>query len=90
MTERHIMCHKLGRTLPALKQAPYPGALGERIYNEISAEAWESWLSQQTMLINEYRLSLINPEARKFLQTEMMRFLFEGVDTKPPGFTEND
>ena len=55
MTERHIMCHKLGKTLPGLKQAPYPGALGERIYNEISAEAWESWLSQQTMLINEYR-----------------------------------
>lgn len=74
---RRILCKKLGREADALNYIPYPGELGKRIYEKISKQAWEAWLSHQTILINEYRLSLIDPEARHFLEQEMEKFLFE-------------
>lgn len=73
---RIIYCQKLKNNLEALDNPPYPGELGERIYNNISQQAWQEWLGRQTMLINEYRLSLIEPKAREFLQEEMLSFLF--------------
>lgn len=73
---RKIYCQKLQDNLEGLEKPPYPGELGEKIYNNISKQAWEQWLGQQTMLINEYRLSLIEPKAREFLQEEMLSFLF--------------
>ena len=88
MTDRLVQCMKLKKELPGMDTPPYPGEIGERIFQHISAQAWDDWLGHQTMLINEYRLSLINPEAREFLKTEMERFLFTGEATKPPGFTE--
>ena len=66
--------------------APYPGELGQRIYDNVSKEAWQRWLGHQTMLINEYRLTPIEPEARKFLVAEMEKFLFEGGAEKPAGY----
>ena len=89
MNERLINCKKLQESLPGLDSAPYPGELGEKIYNEISQKAWDQWLSHQTMLINEYRLSLIDPEAKKFLKEEMQRFLFENKSAPPPGFNDD-
>jgi Fe-S cluster biosynthesis and repair protein YggX len=82
-----VMCRKLGREAEALERAPYPGDLGQRILNEVSREGWELWVSHQTMLINEDRLSMADASARKFLVTEMENFFFgEGSDT-PEGFT---
>jgi len=86
MTDRTVVCQKLKKELPALEKAPYPGALGQAILEQISAEAWQMWLGHQTMLINEYRLSLIDPKAREFLQTEMQRYLFTNEESKPPGY----
>lgn len=83
-----IHCQKLGIAAESLDEPPYPGELGQRIFDNISAKAWNEWLKHQTMLINEYRLSLINPEARKFLATEMEKFLFGGGSEKPPSFKE--
>jgi Fe-S cluster biosynthesis and repair protein YggX len=81
-----IYCHKLGQEAEGLDEAPYPGDIGKRIYETISKQAWQQWLSHQTMLINEYRLSMLDPQARKFLENEMLKFLFgEGSET-PPGF----
>ena len=74
MTE--VYCMKLQKNAEALKQAPFPGPLGEKILNHVSQEAWNMWLAHQTMLINEYRLSLIDPKARSFIQDEMRKFLF--------------
>ena len=74
---RQIFCQKLKRECEGLEAAPFPGPLGEKIFNEISKQAWDSWLGQQTMLINEYRLSLIDPKARQFLRDEMNKFLFD-------------
>jgi Fe-S cluster biosynthesis and repair protein YggX len=70
----------------ALTFQPYPGELGKRIYENISQEGWQRWLTHQTMLINEHRLSPINPEHRKYLESEMEKFFFgEGSDA-PEGY----
>jgi len=61
----------------------YPGELGQRIFNHISKEAWQQWLQHQTMLINEYRLTPIEPKARKFLEEEMEKFFFGDGSEKP-------
>lgn len=71
-----IHCQKLQKESEGLSKPPYPGDLGQRIYEHISKEAWNLWLAHQTMLINEYRLSLIDPKAREFLLKEMEQFLF--------------
>ena len=78
---RTIHCAKLGRDAEGLDFAPYPGELGARIYNEICREAWAQWLAHQTMLINENRLSPMDPKARKYLREQMLAFLFgSGAD----------
>ena len=69
-------CVLLKKEAPGLDRAPYPGALGQRIFESVSKEAWQRWVGHQTMLLNEYRLSPIDPKARKFLEEEMEKFLF--------------
>lgn len=66
----------LAREAEGLDRAPWPGELGQRIYDNVSKEGWQRWLARQTMLINENRLVAIEPEARKFLAAEMKKFLF--------------
>lgn len=83
---RMIYCAKLKQQAEGLDFAPYPGALGEKIYASISKTAWQQWLGHQTMLINEYRLSLIDPKAREFLAIEMDKFLFGDGSDKPSGY----
>lgn len=83
---RTIHCQLLDKELPALPFQPYPGELGERIFNSISAEGWQRWLAHQTILINEHRLSPINPEHKKFLVTEMEKYFFEGGSDIPEGY----
>lgn len=72
-----IFCQKLQQNLDSLESPPYPGPLGDKIYQHISKQAWDMWLARQTMLINEYRLNLSESESRKFLRDEMEKFLFE-------------
>lgn len=83
---RMINCAKLGIEAEGLDRPTYPGELGQRIFTSISKLAWGQWLQHQTMLINEYRLSLIEPKAREMLVTEMERFLFGDGGEKPAGF----
>ncbi|MBI4005882.1 MAG: oxidative damage protection protein [Gammaproteobacteria bacterium] len=80
---RTIHCIKLDRDAEGLRVPPYPGELGRRIYENISQEAWRMWLAHQTMLINEYRLSPIEPKARKFLEEEMEKFFFGEGSERP-------
>jgi Fe-S cluster biosynthesis and repair protein YggX len=80
---RTVYCVVLKREAEGLSHLPYPGELGQRIYNNVSKEAWAQWLKHQTMLINEYRLSPIEPKARKFLVAEMEKFFFGGGSEKP-------
>lgn len=87
MTARMIDCKKLSKRAEGLDRQPYPGQLGQKIYENISKEAWQLWLNHQTMLINEYRLSMLDPKSRAFLATEMEKFLFGEGSEKPAGFT---
>jgi Fe-S cluster biosynthesis and repair protein YggX len=83
---RTVQCVVLKRTADGLDRPPYPGELGRRIYENVSREAWGRWLQHQTMLINEYRLTPIEPKARKFLETEMEKFFFGAGSQTPEGY----
>lgn len=73
---RTVQCVLLKKEAPGLDRTPYPGVLGQRIFESVSKEAWQRWVGHQTMLLNEYRLSPIDPKARKFLEEEMEKFFF--------------
>lgn len=85
-----IFCQKLQQQAEGLDYPPYPGELGQKIYNNISKQAWQQWLNHQTMLINEYRLNMLDSKARDFLRTEMEKFLFGGGSEKPSGYQPPD
>lgn len=87
---RTIFCSYLKREADGLDRIPYPGEIGKRIFENISKEAWQQWLRHQTMLMNEYRLSPIDPKARQFLVEQMEKFLFSGGSEKPEGFVNPD
>lgn len=87
---RHVYCLKLQQNSIGLDTTPFPGPVGEKIFNHISKAAWKMWLDHQTMLINEYRLSLIDPKARTFLKEEMEKFFFGTGSDKPQGFVPKD
>jgi len=78
----------LGRESEGLDRVPYPGELGQRIYENVSKEAWQKWLGHQTMLINEYRLVPFEAKARKFLVGEMEKFFFGAGSKAPEGFVD--
>ena len=84
---RMVQCAKLGKELEGLDRPTYPGELGKKIYLNISKEAWQQWIGHQTILINEYRLTPIEPKARKFLEEEMEKFLFGEGGTVPKEFS---
>ncbi|HEY8085947.1 MAG TPA: oxidative damage protection protein [Methylophilaceae bacterium] len=83
---RMIHCIKLGREAEGMDFAPYPGELGKRIYDSVSKEAWEGWKKQQTMLINENRLSLADPSARKYLMEQTEAHFFGSGAEKASGY----
>ncbi|AUH72417.1 protein that protects iron-sulfur proteins against oxidative damage [Legionella sainthelensi] len=84
---RIVHCCKLKQDAEGMLKPPFPGSLGERIYNEVSKQAWNMWLSHQTMLINEYRLNLMEAKARDFLKEEMQKYFFGEGSEKPAGYT---
>lgn len=75
---RTVHCIKLDVDAEGLERAPYPGALGQRIFEQVSKQAWQGWLDHQKRLINEYRLTLADADARKFLAAEMEKYFFGG------------
>ncbi len=82
-----VNCVILGEAAEALAKAPYPGELGQRILKNVSKEGWKKWMGQQTILINEHRINVVDPKGRQFLEEQMERFFFgDGGDT-PEGFT---
>ncbi|MEO5812317.1 MAG: oxidative damage protection protein [Rhodanobacter sp.] len=85
---RTVHCALLKTDAEGLDFAPWPGALGQRIYAEISKQAWQRWLTHQTMLINEYRLNPLDAKDRAYLSEQMEKFLFLGEVTNPPGYMQ--
>ena len=87
---RIVFCEKLQREAEGLGFVPWPGPLGRRVYDHVSREAWQQWLAHQTMLINENRLSPMDPKHRAFLEQEMEKFLFGGGAEAPAGYRPPD
>lgn len=84
---RTVQCVKLKREAPGMDEPPYPGELGLRIYESISTEAWNAWLQQLTMIINENSLNTADPRSIEFIEQHMLGFLFdEGKFAGPKGF----
>lgn len=83
---RMITCVKLGKQAEGLAMMPYPGELGKRIFENVSKEAWQMWLKHQTMLINENRITPLDPKARQFLEGEMEKYFFGGGSALPEGY----
>jgi Fe-S cluster biosynthesis and repair protein YggX len=84
---RTVFCAKLKRELPGLEKAPWPGALGQRIYEHISQEAWEMWEERMKMILNEYRLLPFQKESQTIIAKQMEEFLFSDDAAAPPGYT---
>lgn len=80
---RTVQCVKLNKEAEGLDFPPYPGELGKKIYESVSKEGWQMWVEQQTMLINENRLSLADPKSQQFLKLELDKFFF-GDGSEPP------
>lgn len=87
---RMIDCVLLKQEAEGLDFQPYPGELGQKIFTHVSKTAWQQWLAHQTMLINEYRLSPINPKDRKYLETEMEKYFFGEGSAAPDAFVAPD
>ncbi len=83
---RTVFCVKLQEEAEGLTKPPYPGALGQRIYDHVSQAAWKTWVSHQTMLINEYRLNMLDAKDRQFIAKEMEKFFFGEGSDKPEGY----
>jgi Fe-S cluster biosynthesis and repair protein YggX len=83
---RTVFCRKHQIETDGLDFAPWPGELGQRVFEQIGKPAWAEWLAHQTMLINENRLMPRDPKAREFLQQQMEKFLFGEGAEKPAGY----
>lgn len=83
---RTVNCVKLGHEAEGLDFAPLPGALGKRIYENVSKEAWAGWVRHQTMLINENRLNLADPLARQYLAQQLESYFFGAGADQPSGY----
>lgn len=81
-----IFCQRLQREAEQMPKAPYPGPLGQKIWTQVSAQGWQQWLAHQTMLINENRLSPLDPKAKVYLQEQMQKFLFDHSADQPLGY----
>ncbi|MDH5180599.1 MAG: oxidative damage protection protein [Gammaproteobacteria bacterium] len=84
---RMVHCVKLHKEAEGLERPTYPGELGQRIFDNVSKQAWQQWMGQQTILINEHRLTPVNPEHRAFLEKEMENFFFGEGTAMPEGYT---
>lgn len=83
---RMVHCVKLGRELEGLDKPPFAGELGQRIYDNVSKDAWKLWTQHMTMVVNEFRLSMANPESQKILMEQMEQFFFGEGAALPPEY----
>jgi Fe-S cluster biosynthesis and repair protein YggX len=87
MSGRTVFCIKMKQELPGLDAAPWPGELGERIFREVSAEAWKQWEERQKMILNEYRIMPWQKEGQELIRTHLEQFFFGESAALPPGYT---
>jgi Fe-S cluster biosynthesis and repair protein YggX len=85
-TNRMVMCVKLQKELPGLSEPPFDNPLGQRIFENVSQEAWKMWVERMKMIMNEYRLNLGTKEAQEFMMQQMEEYFFGEGAAAPPGF----
>ena len=85
-TGRKVFCVKFQKELPGLDEAPWPGELGQRIFGNVSAEAWKLWEDRMKMILNEYRLMPWQKEAQDLVAKHMEDFFFGEGAALPPGY----
>ena|SRR5689334_3092968 len=85
-TVRMVKCVKLGRELPGLDRPPWKGELGQRIYDNVSKEAWRTWVEHSKMLMNEFRLNPLDPNSQKIIAEQMEQYFFGDGSKLPEGF----
>ena len=83
---RTVQCVKLRKEAEGLNFPPLPGDLGKRVFENVSKPAWQQWLAHQTMLINENRLKVTDPAARRFLEGELEQYFFGEGSAAPEGY----
>ena len=83
---RTVNCVKLGKELPGLDSPPWPGELGERVFNNVSLEAWKLWEERMKMILNEYRLLPFQKEAQDLMAQQMNEFFFGEGSAVPPDY----
>ena len=86
MAPRTVFCKKLQRELPAMETPPWPGELGQRIFDNISAEGWKLWEERMKMILNEYRLMPFQKEAQEIVSRNMEEFFFSDSSALPPDY----
>lgn len=86
MSTRMVQCVKLKQELPGLETPPWPGDLGQRIYDTVSAQGWKLWEERQKMVLNEYRLLPWQKEAQELIARHMEEFFFNESAAAPPGY----
>jgi len=86
MAQHMVKCVKFGKELPGLDEPPWPGELGQRIYDNVSEEAWNMWLERLKMILNEYRLHPATQEAQEIIADQMEKFFFGEGAALPPGY----
>ena len=86
MAERMVKCVKLQRELPGLDKPPFNDELGQRIYENVSKEAWRMFREHLKMIINEYRLALGTEEANRIIEQQTENYFFGPGSALPPGY----
>ncbi len=84
--ERMVKCVKFGKTLPGLDHVPWNGELGQRVYDNVSMEAWKLWIEHSKMIMNEYRLNPLDPSSHKVMEEQMEQFFFGEGAKLPEGY----
>lgn len=85
--KRMVQCVKLGREMEGLDEPPFDNhPLGQRIYDNVSKEAWRQWVETMKMIMNEYRLNLGQKEHQEFLLQKMEEYFFGAGVQMPPDF----
>lgn len=86
MAERMVKCVKFQKEMPGLDEPPFNNPLGQRIFENVSKDAWKLWLEHLKMIVNEYRLNLIDRQAQAVIQQQMEEYFFGEGAALPPGY----
>jgi Fe-S cluster biosynthesis and repair protein YggX len=86
MAERMVQCVKFQKELPGLDEPPFNNELGQRVFQNVSKDAWKLWLEHMKMIVNEYRLNLIDRDAQRVIQQQMEEYFFGEGAALPPGY----